>query len=284
MTAHSSAVIYCRYSPRPGSDDSSLESQFTVCRQYCFNRALLILKAPDGSPFYSDEAASGKTVDGRFGFQAALARAIKDQAVLVVYQLSRAFRSGRDAHNTLYDLQTNGATFAAVADGLAADTPTGKLVFSLLATVAEMERSIISQRTSDAMKTHQTNGRKMNNNPPYGYKINTDGRQHPCRACRNLADDKRARCVACGGDGMLPAELVEDPDEQTALALMIELSRSRVKPVAIAKALAKAGYKPRGEKWYTNTVSRILERRGVIVRKPSKRRGPRRLEQVRTTN
>ena len=73
---------------------------------------------------------------------------------IAVTKLDRFSRSSSDALNTIEDLTRRGVTLHCLDLGGAVNTDgVGKLVFSILAAVAEMERSRIAERVRDA-KTH----------------------------------------------------------------------------------------------------------------------------------
>ena len=81
--------------------------------------------------------------------QKALA-ALGDGDTLVVTRLDRLARSSRDLLNIVHTIETRGARFKALADSWAdTTTRTGKLILTVLGGLAEFERSLISERTSD---------------------------------------------------------------------------------------------------------------------------------------
>jgi len=57
----------------------------------------------------------------------------------MVWKLDRALRSTRDAVNTVADLQRRGISFHSLTETVDTATPIGKLLFSLLASVAEFQ-------------------------------------------------------------------------------------------------------------------------------------------------
>jgi len=83
---------------------------------------------------------------------------VKDGDHIAVAKLDRFSRSSADALNTIEDLTKRNITLSCLDMGGAVNTNgVGKLVFSILCAVAEMERTRIAERVSDA-KAHLRKG------------------------------------------------------------------------------------------------------------------------------
>jgi DNA invertase Pin-like site-specific DNA recombinase len=110
------------------------------------------------------EKASGAKTD-----RAELAKVIRrlDQGdVLVVTRLDRLARSTRDLLNTLDTVSRKGAGFRSLADVWAdTTTPHGKLMLTILAGLAEFERSLIHARTSEGRARAKARGQHMGRPP-----------------------------------------------------------------------------------------------------------------------
>jgi len=99
-----------------------------------------------------EDAASGRTLD-RPSLQRALAMIEGGGAdALVVAKLDRATRSVGDFARLLDRLGRRDAAFVALDLGVDTSTPGGRLVANVIASVAEWERAVISQRTRDALR------------------------------------------------------------------------------------------------------------------------------------
>jgi DNA invertase Pin-like site-specific DNA recombinase len=99
-----------------------------------------------------EDAASGRTLD-RPSLQRALAMLDDGEAdALVVARLDRATRSVGDFAQLLARLDRRGAAFVALDLGVDTSTPGGRLVANVIASVAEWERSVISERTRLALR------------------------------------------------------------------------------------------------------------------------------------
>jgi DNA invertase Pin-like site-specific DNA recombinase len=85
---------------------------------------------------------------------------------VVVTRLDRLGRSLRELLNLLADFDQRGVGFKSLADAWA-DTrsPHGKLMVSILGSLAEFERSLIIQRTSEGRKLAKANGVRFGRKP-----------------------------------------------------------------------------------------------------------------------
>lgn len=95
------------------------------------------------------EKLSGKSADGRPQLQAAL-KFIRKGDTLVVTKLDRLARSVYDLHKIAQQLKEKAADLI-VLDQADIDTTTkyGKLIFTILGAVAELERDLILERTAE---------------------------------------------------------------------------------------------------------------------------------------
>lgn len=86
--------------------------------------------------------------------------------VLLVTRLDRLARSTRDMWNLLDAITQRGASFRSLADTWAdTTTPQGRLLLSLLASLAEYERELIRARTSEGRKRAVADGVRMGRAP-----------------------------------------------------------------------------------------------------------------------
>ena len=122
-----------------------------------------------------DAGLSGGRADNRPGLQAALANACKRKAALVVYSLSRLARSTRDALAISERLDKAGADLVSLSEKLDTTSASGKMIFRLLAVLAEFERDQISERTTAAMAHLRRQNRRISGFIPYGYDLAPDG-------------------------------------------------------------------------------------------------------------
>jgi DNA invertase Pin-like site-specific DNA recombinase len=228
------AVIYARFSPRPSPEEcDSVEKQFERCRAYCAGHGYSVISEQ------KDKDLSGGRADNRPGLQRAIATACKNQAVLVVYSLSRLARCTKDAIDLAEKLNTAGADLAVIQESVNTRNPMGRFIFTLFSALAQLEREQIAERTSSAMLRHQANGRRMTrpDRCPYGWKLDP-------------------------GD---PDRLAEDAEEQAVIA-RIQEEREQGKGLReIARILDGEGIDCRGGCWSHSAVRSILRRAGQLA-------------------
>ena len=87
---------------------------------------------------------------------------LSDGDVLVVTRLDRLARSTRDLLDIVHTIETRGAKLKSLADTWAdTTTPTGKLILTVLGGLAEFERSLIRERTSEGRERARKAGRHL---------------------------------------------------------------------------------------------------------------------------
>ena len=150
-------ALYARVSTRDKDQDPEL--QLDAMRDYVRARGW-------GSVEYVDTAAAGD-----LAHRVAWARLLADVAQrrvdrVLVWKLDRAFRSTLHALATLRDLEHAGVGFASLTQPeLDTTSPTGRLVFTILAAVAEMERELIRDRVKEGMKLARRRGARIGRPP-----------------------------------------------------------------------------------------------------------------------
>lgn len=108
---------------------------------------------------YADEGVSGKSLN-----RPAMQRLLGDVRrgdVVVVSKLDRLSRSLLDAVGLMDQAKRRGWGLVALDLGVDTTTPTGRLVANVMASVAEWEREIIGQRTSEALQAAKAAGRRL---------------------------------------------------------------------------------------------------------------------------
>jgi DNA invertase Pin-like site-specific DNA recombinase len=106
-----------------------------------------------------EDAASGKSVDGRPGLADALAALRSGEATgLVIAKLDRLSRSVLDFAHMLERSQREGWTLVAIDFGADTATPAGRMMAGVLMQFAQYEREIISARTRDALGVRRRRG------------------------------------------------------------------------------------------------------------------------------
>jgi DNA invertase Pin-like site-specific DNA recombinase len=147
MTKRIKAVAYARVSTILGQDP---ELQLIHIRQYAEARGYELIKE------YVDEGISG-TIERRPGLDQLTADARRGKfSVVITAALDRVSRSTKHFLNLFDEFQHYGVAIVSLRENLDFTSPTGKLVATILASVATLERQIISERikTSLAAKKH----------------------------------------------------------------------------------------------------------------------------------
>jgi site-specific DNA recombinase len=91
----------------------------------------------------------------------------------VVYSLSRLARSTKDAITISERLEKGGADLVSLSERIDTTTAAGKMVFRMLAVLAELERDQISERTKAAL-AHKRALRQRVGTIPYGFTLGGD--------------------------------------------------------------------------------------------------------------
>ena len=80
---------------------------------------------------------------------------------LIVWKLDRLGRSLRDLITMLDDLKQRGVKFRSLTEAIDAHTPTGRAMWQMIGVLAELERSLISERTRAGVKDAKRRGVKF---------------------------------------------------------------------------------------------------------------------------
>jgi DNA invertase Pin-like site-specific DNA recombinase len=115
---------------------------------------------------YTD-VSSGKTTNGRAGLSTALGRLAAGTAdALVVAKLDRVSRSVRDTANLLERAKEERWQLVVLDNtGIDTTTPNGRMFANLMATLAEWEREMISERTKAALAEARAAGKPIGRAP-----------------------------------------------------------------------------------------------------------------------
>jgi len=120
---------------------------------------------------YEDAGISGSSMDQRPGLQEALREACRRKGVLVVYSLSRLARSTKDTLAISDALAKAKAELVSLSERIDTTSASGKMVFRMLAVLAEFERDQVAERTRMAMGQLRASGRRYSRFPPYGWDL-----------------------------------------------------------------------------------------------------------------
>ena len=120
----------------------------------------------------ADEGISGCSIKGRPGIQKVLEMVKSKQTkAVIVYKLDRLARNTIEALQVSRLLDRNGVALHSITEKLDTKSAMGRFFFTIMASIAEMERGIIGERIQGAMARKRQLGEACNNNPQYGFRI-----------------------------------------------------------------------------------------------------------------
>ena len=143
-----SNIAYIRVS----TEDQNTSRQEELFRDYKIDR------------FYK-EKVSGKNIKDRPELQKMMDY-VREGDVVYVESISRFGRSLQDLLNLINQLNEKGVEFKSLKEGdIDTTTPTGKLVFSIFASLAEFERETIRQRQAEGIAEAKKRGVRFGRPP-----------------------------------------------------------------------------------------------------------------------
>ena len=106
---------------------------------------------------------------------AALLAALKPGDIVIAAKLDRAFRDAGDALDTIKQLKARGVALHLIdLGGDVTSNGISKLVFTILAAVAEQERDRLRERVTQIKADQKARGRHLGGIVPFGYRVELD--------------------------------------------------------------------------------------------------------------
>jgi DNA invertase Pin-like site-specific DNA recombinase len=136
---------------RVSTDDQKADMQRTA------------LKKAGCTKIFTDDGLSGATTN-RPALRRCL-KALKRGDTLIVWKLDRLGRSLRDLITMLDNLKERGVKFRSLTEAIDTDTPTGRAMWQMIGVLAELERSLISERTRAGAAAAKARGVKFGRKP-----------------------------------------------------------------------------------------------------------------------
>src|SRR5215218_4227840 len=144
------AAIYARVSTVDRGQDP--ETQLRQLREYADRRGFALTEE------YVDHASGSR--NDRERYRAMLEAARKRRFdVLLVWRYDRFARSMQELVNALADFEGLGIDFISYNEGADTTTPQGRLLFGIMASLAEFERSLIAERVRAGMERAKAQGK-----------------------------------------------------------------------------------------------------------------------------
>jgi DNA invertase Pin-like site-specific DNA recombinase len=146
------AAIYARVSTINGQDP---KMQTRELREYCERRGWKFAGE------YVDEGISGSK-DNRPDLNRLMADAHKRRFdAVVVWRFDRFARSVSHLLRALESFKSLGIEFVSLSEQVDTSTPTGKMVFTVLGAVAELERCLIAERVKAGLRNARAKGKRL---------------------------------------------------------------------------------------------------------------------------
>jgi DNA invertase Pin-like site-specific DNA recombinase len=146
------AALYARVSTNNGQDPTT---QTRELREYCERRGWPLMGE------YVDVGISG-TKEKRPELDRLIADAHRRRFdAVVVWKFDRFARSVSHLLRALETFKALGIEFVSLSEQVDTSTPTGKMIFTVLGAVAELERSLIVERVRAGLRNARAKGRKL---------------------------------------------------------------------------------------------------------------------------
>ncbi|MGB8590114.1 MAG: recombinase family protein [Candidatus Acidiferrales bacterium] len=147
------AAVYARVSTLNGSQDPSMQTR--ELEEYCQRRGW---QAHD---VYVDNGVSGKK-DSRPQLNGMMQDAHERRFdVVVVWRFDRFARSVSHLLRALETFNSLGVQFVSLSEQVDTSTPMGKMVFTVLGAVAELERNLIVERVRAGLRQARAKGIRL---------------------------------------------------------------------------------------------------------------------------
>jgi site-specific DNA recombinase len=220
------AIGYVRVSTdEQAREGISLDNQRAKIEAYCQLHGL------DLAEIIEDEGKSAKDLnrDGMKG----LVRLIERRRIkaVVVYKIDRVSRKVIDTLSLIELMEKHGIAFHSITEKIDTRSAMGRFFLNIMASLAQMERDLISERTRDALRHKIAQGQRAGQ-VPYGYRLGADG-----------------------------ITLKEHKAEQGVIATMKVLRDGGASYRAICRELDA---KPEGGAWHPQSVKNVLTRQKSI--------------------
>lgn len=163
-------AVYARTSSMNQKFGYSIDEQVRQCIERCE------LMGWETAYLFKDEAESGKDTDRPMFQQMMQAAKGRRFDVVVFWKLDRFSRSLLHAVELEAELREHGVALHSVTEQIDTTTSAGRFNFRNIASAAEFERDMISERTQMGLKALALEKRWPNDRPPVGYRKDADGR------------------------------------------------------------------------------------------------------------
>lgn len=164
------AIIYLRVSTEEQVDNFSLDTQEDICRKEAEKRGYEIIE------IFREEGRSAKSILGRPVLISLLEYCRKNKNTLqavFVYRLDRMSRQASDYLAIRKKLGEHGINIVSATEPTG-DSPTEKLVETILAGFAQLDNDIRSERSRNGLRARFLSGKIVTGSVPLGYIVQAD--------------------------------------------------------------------------------------------------------------
>jgi DNA invertase Pin-like site-specific DNA recombinase len=148
------AALYVRVS----TAEQSTKAQETELRTYAENRGWTVKQV------YADKISGAK--DDRPALKELMAACRQRKVdVVLVWKFDRFARSVTHLLQALETFRTYGVEFVSLSEQIDTATPAGKMIFTILGAVAELERSLIAERVRLGLRNARKQGKRLGRPP-----------------------------------------------------------------------------------------------------------------------
>ena len=156
MVSHKRVAIYARVSTIDKGQDP--ETQLMALREYAERREFEIVGE------YIDYASG--TQEDRPRYRVLLEAARKRQLdVVLVWRYDRFARSTQALVQALKEFQNLGVDFISYQENIDTTTPQGEMIFTVMASLAQFESALISERVKAGMARAKAQGKRISRDP-----------------------------------------------------------------------------------------------------------------------
>lgn len=163
------AILYLRVSTEEQVDNFSLDTQEEICRKEAEKRGYEVIEV------FREEGRSAKSILGRPILINLLEYCRKNKGriqAMLIYRLDRVSRQTADYLAIRKKLAENGVTIISATEPTG-NSPTEKLVETVLAGFAQLDNDIRSERSRNGLKARYLSGMIVTGQAPLGYKVET---------------------------------------------------------------------------------------------------------------
>jgi putative DNA-invertase from lambdoid prophage Rac len=222
---------YCRVSTDRQADSGlGLDEQRVKIEARCVENGWIL------DHVYVDAGVSGSTPLAKRPQGARLLAVVRPGDVIVAAKMDRCFRSAFDALGTIESFKKRKISLWLLdLGGDVSGNGISELMMTVLAAVAQFERTLISERIKDAKRTLARSGRHLGGHRPFGFQYG------------EVTGTGRAR------------DLVQDPAEQAAIGEIIAMRAAGHSLVAIRDEMLARGFELRSKQSIANILTRQSE-------------------------